>query len=135
MPKLGTKAQVARGAAYLDEKFPDWAKKINKKTIRMESNRFCILGQLAASKGYKGKDIALSFAEDINLSEDKQGTHGFECTHSSIEENNAQADFWRAEIDKRLPSKPSKKANGELNTKKAVPKKVILKKTASKKKV
>jgi hypothetical protein len=37
--------QVAKGAAFLDERMPNWLIHINKKSLRMADTRQCVLGQ------------------------------------------------------------------------------------------
>lgn len=110
MSALGTKAQVIRGANFLDEHLPGWAGKINKKTIKMCSNTFCILGQLAKDKGYED---ALSYGEELGLSDAKFLSHGFEAEGVPTDDK-MHAELWKAEIDKRLTVEPkAKKANVE----------------------
>ncbi len=98
--KLGTPAQVAKGAKFLDKKLPGWAGKINTKKIVMSSNDMCIMGQLA--KKAKAGD-ALDYAETLGLDEKKLMSHGFEADSDPDDDADAQhAELWRAEIEERL---------------------------------
>lgn len=41
-------AAVARGAAWLDKKCPDWVKEIDLSELDLANAKFCVLGQTAA---------------------------------------------------------------------------------------
>ena len=101
---VGTKAQVAKGAKFLDEKSPGWAEKINTKKLAMVSNTHCILGQLGKAQGYKGSAPAFEFGEDLGLTESKFISYGFEADGSE-DADKTHAELWKAEIEKRLPAK------------------------------
>ena len=49
-------SRAARGAALLDEKFPDWALRINLAHLHMSRPENCILGQLSNSLGFIDRD-------------------------------------------------------------------------------
>lgn len=97
--KLGTPAQVAKGAKFLDKKLPGWAENIKTKKIVMSSNDMCIMGQLA--KKAKAGD-ALDYAETLGLDDKKLMSHGFEASCDSDESDAQHAELWRAEIEERL---------------------------------
>lgn len=120
-----TKAQVAKGAKFLDEKVPGWPEKINVKKLAMRSNTNCILGQLAKAADF-GKESAIEYGETLGLTEKKFASHGFEAGGDFPDEeaDKAQGELWKAEIAARKPQEDAKEVR-----------KTIAKKTTAKKKV
>lgn len=58
MTDYGTaKERVARGAAFLAERFPDWREYVDSDSLVMTSARLCVLGQL----GYKHPEFSGGF--------------------------------------------------------------------------
>ncbi len=94
--------KVAKGAAFLDKKVPDWAGTIKVKKIVMESNDDCILGQLG--KAAKAGD-AYAYARSLGLKETQLVSYGFEYDG----DEDGQVAAWKAEIEKRLGPKTAPK--------------------------
>lgn len=109
-------AKVAKGAKFLDKKVPEWADKIKKSKLKMESNQLCILGQLNKISEADGVD-ALGYAEQLKLSDKQLEDYGFEAD----EDPKGLAACWKAEIDKRTET--AKEAPKEAPKKKATAKK------------
>lgn len=51
LTKDEARQRVAKGAAYLDKKCPDWTDRIDTGTLTMSGNCFCVMGQLADCTG------------------------------------------------------------------------------------
>lgn len=103
-------AKVAKGAKFLDKKVPDWAGKIKKGKLKMDSNELCVLGQLNKTDDYVGD--ALDLAVRLKLSDKQLWDYGFEAD----EDPKALAACWKAEIDKRtetVKEAPKKKAKAK----------------------
>lgn len=56
---------VQEGAELLDRMHPDWAKRINLDTLKIESCNDCILGQLYGGYSKGKKELGLPFGEAL----------------------------------------------------------------------
>ena len=66
-----------KGAQFLDEKRPDWAKEINRKRLNMTSPYNCVLGQLYGFYHYGLNALCIRTSSDLGfITPDKaQGVH------------------------------------------------------------
>lgn len=74
---------VARGAAWMDEKCPDWASEINLEELDLTNGYRCILGQTATCLAGKTRSIYDGYARVVRrLGVNSQGPwvvqHGFQ---------------------------------------------------------
>lgn len=78
---------VARGAAWLDRRQPDWADRINLSTLDLRSSELCVAGQALGTAVASGYDVM--FAElHVDMDNDRPDvTYGF--THPSVTDKNA----------------------------------------------
>lgn len=91
-------ANVARGAALLDEKVPDWFLRIEPAQVEIENCTTCVLGHLFGdyTEGLLELDIEL-----------QGGTHGFTSVHHADLHNTVDLQFevlntlWRDKIASR----------------------------------
>ena len=95
---LLTPAQT--GAALLDKKFPDWAKKIDVRYLNMASAVNCVLGQLYGTSENGCAELGGDNPRDFLFA------HGFMATPIGGLERNLEAlkADWCACIERRVPS-------------------------------
>lgn len=86
--------RVARGAALLDEKVPDWRTRVNPDTLHMSLNSACVIGQLFGwyADGLRALEItgrvqATRYGFDLVGSEEGTG---------ALQDFPALTDAWRA---------------------------------------
>lgn len=82
------RARVAKGAALLDERRPDWFTRVNLNSLCMSSCYMCVLGQLDQDKGvgFQGQKNKLHLGYDDAI------LHGFQMEDSydmTVEEDQA----------------------------------------------
>lgn len=113
MAKINLASRVLKGATFLDEKVPGWAGKINVKTLKMNSDTDCVLGQLAG----KAKTNAFAYADTLGMKKAQIATLGFEVLDVA-DQDEAHAQLWKDQIASRLEvAKPKKAAKKTLAAK------------------
>ena|SRR6202035_5026009 len=65
-PKPEISPRALRGALYLDEHHPGWAKKINLETFDISSITDCVVGQIAGYYDCHAKDLFPSVGDGYN---------------------------------------------------------------------
>lgn len=94
------KSRVAKGAALLDKKKPNWFKRINLDDLQMLSNSSCILGQLGKGDPFKVlKGIGFTYNEEEENPVIEQ--HGFIANRKN---RVSLSRLWKKEINQRLKS-------------------------------
>jgi hypothetical protein len=71
--KSEAQERVARGAAHLDGLMPDWFRKVDVKTLKLYSDRHCLLAQVTTGDYWQG-------AQHFGLTREMAGACGFNVT-------------------------------------------------------
>jgi hypothetical protein len=90
MSRITVTERVAKGAALLDEKLPDWWIRIDLADLSLRSSCRCILGQL-----YSGRDTGNPFAEAARGLGVYDDAHAYGFDTSAYEED----DDWACDED------------------------------------
>lgn len=90
---------VARGAALLDEKFPDWYKRIDLDALAMDNCCRCVLGQLFGLYSEGAERIGLWYNGGFPGATERVN-HGF--VRWTQEETVRLNPYWIAAIQERL---------------------------------
>lgn len=133
MPKTKIQQRVAKGAAFLDEKIPGWAHHINPQRLVMESNSWCVLGQLAQ---VNQRFDAFDFGDNVLKLKQTERQYQYETLGFEYDDDqDAQVEAWTAEINKRLASSKKKVVKKKAPAKKVkvAKKKPVTQRRASKK--
>lgn len=107
--------RVAQGAKILDEKEPDWFRKIDVATLDFSSYTNCVLGQLFVRPKYgDAEDAAGAHALWYEVAGDLLGLPrraqserevnpiGMYVDPNAVFSSRGMVDFWREEIERRL---------------------------------
>lgn len=91
MSDLLTK-RASRGAAWLDQEKPGWAKQIQTERLDISEASCCVIGQIFGDFN----DWFPTHKHTFVL------RHGFDCTHRKGKNFDKLTKAWRAEVDRRL---------------------------------
>jgi hypothetical protein len=86
--RAGRQERVQRGATLLDQRIPDWYRRVNPLTVNIPSNANCVLGQLGYGDPY-------SVSDELGLDNMTRWMSGFTANTPDLDE------YWAEEIRKR----------------------------------